>query len=249
MPSYPNVFVGPLTAGGYRVDMFHGNYGDFFGRTGAFHRMGFSHFYDMTAMGLTHVGWGAPDHEVLAFQQARIDSATAPYCGYFITMSSHEPFNFVDTYFATRRFREIRDERTRRYFTCLAYVDSVVTGFAERIHRERPNAYVFIFGDHCPRVESRHFRDASLRHEGTSIEFVPLYVLTPDNRARTERTRAASLLDLSPTLLRAAGVGFSMTTWGQDLLGDTLDNAIPFRDKTYSRTELYRLVDKHLRGL
>jgi hypothetical protein len=51
--------------------------------------MGFGRFYDMPAMGLEQVVWGAPDHEVLRFMRSRIDSTTGPYCDYYISMSSH----------------------------------------------------------------------------------------------------------------------------------------------------------------
>lgn len=246
MATYPNALVKPLTNAGYRVDMFHGNYGDYFGRNGVFHRMGFSHFYDMPAMGLNHVGWGAPDHQVLSFLHSRLDSATTPYCAYFITMSSHEPFIFVDNYYSNPRFRSVRDERTRHYFTSLAYVDSLVADHVTRLRSRRPNTYVFVFGDHSPRVASRDFREASLRHEGATFEFVPIYVLGPGVRPRTERARAASLLDIAPTLLRAAGVEFAITTWGQDLLSDTLTNQVPFRGDIHSREELFALAKRHL---
>jgi arylsulfatase A-like enzyme len=162
-------------------------------------------------------------------------------------MSSHEPFIFVDNYFSTSRFAGVRDERTRHYFTSLAYVDSVVCGYVEQLLRLRPDTYVFIFGDHAPRVASRDFRQASLRHEGVTMEFVPVCVITPDRRVRVERSRAASLLDIAPTLLASAGVSYAITTWGQNLLGDSLTAQVPFRDRTYDRRALFRLVDTYLK--
>jgi hypothetical protein len=41
-------------------------------------------------------------------------------------------------------------------------------------------------------------------------------------------------------------VPFEITTWGQDLLSDSLTNPVPFRNATYSREQLFKLARHHV---
>jgi lipoteichoic acid synthase len=135
----------------------------------------------------------------------------------------------------------------RRYFTCMAYVDSTLQAFVGGVRKANPRATVFIFGDHIPQLRSHSYHEALARVDERRLEFVPLFILTPDNRIHVEKKRAASLLDIAPTLLAASGVPYHLTTWGQDLLSDSLTALVPFRGRTYSRERLYQIADAAVR--
>ena len=75
------------------------------------------------------------------------------------------------------------------------------------------------------------------------FEFVPLIISTPDNKKFKETNSVASFLDISPTILSAAGIEFTVKTNGVNLLDlpDELPE-IPFKEKLQDRSELYERI-------
>jgi len=246
--NFPNSVIKRFTKNKYDVEIFHGNRGDYFNRKIAFRKMGFPEFYDMNDMKLKEVVWGAPDENVLNFMTGKLKTAKQPFFFYIITMSSHEPFTFIEPYFRTKKFDGIKDARSKNYLTCLAYVDGVLKKFIGMIQSQYPDTYIIIFGDHTPGIFKGYYRQASLRFNDIYFEFVPLFIITPDNRVHYEKKRAVSFLDIAPTILAASNRPYEIKSFGMDLLADTAEwKPVPFRGQLYKREFLYKMISQELK--
>jgi lipoteichoic acid synthase len=196
-------------------------------------------------MHLKEVVWGAPDGDVMKKVLKKVHDSPKPFYYHFITMSSHEPFIFVEPYYSTKKFKTLNDKLAKRYYTCISYVDSVVYKFVNDIRHERPNTVFFIYGDHTPAIkDSKIYRQAGYKNDGLYFEFVPLIIITPDNKQHFEKKMAVSFLDIAPTVLESANIPYSISSLGENLLDpDSLKEEIPYRGVTFKRNELFKTVD------
>jgi len=243
--NYPNSFVKQLDTGGYETVAYHGNTGSYYNRSVAFRKMGFDNFYDIGKMKLKESGWGAPDHEVYDFVLKNTAGLKKPFFDYIITMSSHMPFENTAGYYENDRYDDISDDVVRNYYTAMSYVDQSIRDFTDKIIMEYPDTYILIWGDHTPGIESEDYTQASYTSEGDYYEFVPFIMQTPDGKAYNENRDSASFLDIAPTILDAAGIGYSYRTDGIDLIAppEKLPE-IPFKGNSHSRAELFDNITK-----
>jgi hypothetical protein len=74
---------------------------------------------------------------------------------------------------------------------------------------------------------------------------VPLFILLPENTVYTERSYAASFLDIGPTILAASHCSGQIRSHGQNLLSLPLhDKEVPYRNAAFSRKELFAQIAK-----
>jgi phosphoglycerol transferase MdoB-like AlkP superfamily enzyme len=240
---YINSMAKQMSAHGYAVMAFHGNKGSYFNRTAAFKKMGFDRFFDLDAMGLHEIGWGAPDKAVFDFVSGRLRLQKEPFFYYVITMSSHEPFTLTKPYYQDNLFAGVRNERTRDYFNAISYVDRQIGEFVRTVRTLRPNTYIFIMGDHTPVIPRDVYKRASFVFDGRQFEFVPHFIITPDNRVFREDKLAASFVDIAPTVLAAAGTPYSIRSFGTNLLSVPIGNtAVNYCGAAYLRADLFRRI-------
>ena len=241
--TYPNSLVKQFRNNNYDCFAFHGNAGNYFNRDDAFSLMGFSKYYDIVKMFLKHVGWGAPDKDVLDFATDKILKNKKPTFSYIITMTSHASFKSVYNYYTNHDYDNINDEVVKNYFNSVSYVDKTLEEFVTNIREQNPNTYVLIWGDHTPAINKPDYSQASLSYDGKYFEFIPLFILTPDNLVYRENSRVASFLDIAPTILELSGIKYNYKTDGDNLLDfDNHDSKIPFKGNYYSKSDLFNLI-------
>lgn len=239
----PNSFIKRLKESSYEAYAFHGNVGRYYNRDIAFRSFGFDEFYDIAEMGMADVGWGAPDDKVFGFALDKAAAAQGPVLSYVITMSSHGPFTNVLNYYHNSLFDDIQDKKLKDYYNSMAYVDKCIKDYVESIRDRYDDAYIFIFGDHPPQINNSGFNEASLKMNDRTYEFVPLFIITPDNMKYSEQEYAASFLDIAPTVLNASGAPYSILSDGADLLDpDKKPGNIPHRGLLIDRAELYEKI-------
>lgn len=245
----PNSFVRQLTGSAYRAYAFHGNIGRYYNRDIAFRSFGFEEFYDIDKMKLNDVGWGAPDDKVYEFALNKAKESESPVLSYVITMSSHGPFTNVSNYYTNAIFKNIGDKKLRSYYNSMAYVDKSIKDYVRAIRDNFDNAFIFIFGDHTPQVQNKLFKESYIFIDNKRYEFVPLFVLTPDNKVYREEQIVASLLDISPTILNLSGVKYNIRSNGIDLLnpGNVMPGKIPYRGSNWDRKVLFKYIADALR--
>ena len=242
--SYPNSMVKQLSKQSYGVFAFHGNTGSFYKRSKNFKHMGFDMFYDISEMGLKEEGWGASDKDVFTYVLNELQSAKKPFFYYVITMSSHEPFKNVTRYYHNVLFDEVRPALTRDYFNSMSYVDTVLKDFVSAVRNTSKNAYIFIYGDHTPYLINKgSYKRAFAEIEDNGFEFVPLFIVTPDEKVFYEKSKVASFLDLAPTVLFVTGLSFKIRSDGINLLETPITDAeIPYKGTLYSRELLFNFA-------
>lgn len=242
---FPNALPKRFTRASCDVAIYHGNKGEYFNRRIAFRKMGFPAFYDIDDMKIKEVAWGAPDGDVLNFVSNQVVRTTSPFYYHIITMSSHEPFTFVESYYSTKKFKTISDPIVKNYFTCISYVDSVVAKFVQDVQHARPNTIFLIYGDHTPAIKNnKTYTQAAYKDEGLYFEFVPLIIITPDRKNHFEKKNAASFLDIAPTALEGSGSPYEISSLGQNLLQpDSIEHKIPYRGITFSRKSLFKKIN------
>ena len=242
---YPNSLLKRCAANGYSVLAFHGNRGEYFNRNSAFKKMGFRKFYDMFAMGVPEIGWGATDESVFDFVKTQLSRESPPFFNYVITMSSHEPFIFVKPYHHKKAFDDIKDGAKRNYLNSISYVDHVLAKFIPFVKATYPNTVIFIYGDHTPTMPKCSYTKAMLEMDQRLFEFVPLFIVTPEKTVYRERTYAASFLDIAPTVLAASRCSGSIGTHGLNLLErPTQEKEVPHRLGIYSRKALFAMISR-----
>jgi lipoteichoic acid synthase len=193
----------------YDTAAFHNNVGSFFGRDKNFPKIGFKEFFDLRKMRLKEQGWGASDGDVFNFVKGRLQAEREPFFYYVITMSSHEPFNFVGRYFHDPRFDDIERTVVKDYFNSFSYVDKCLEDLVTYAKNNLKNTYIFIIGDHPSALGFSYL---------FSKDFVPLFIITPDSRIYSEPGRVISTFDLAATLLFASKTSFSIESQGVNLL-------------------------------
>lgn len=217
--NYPNSVLRRFHCAGFRCSSFHGNDGSSWSRDAAYPRMGYDDFWDIARMHLPRKGWGAPDGDTFNWVAARLagNAESGPQFVHVITMSSHYPYNSVEEYYRNPVFDTCADPVVRRYFNSMNYVDACLEKLVTALRRRNDGAIV-ILGDHTPpRIAGNEFCASKLELDGKKLEFVPLFLVSPDVTPHTETRFAASFLDVAPTLLSLAGVPCSYATTGVDL--------------------------------
>lgn len=242
---YPNSIVRQLAGNSYSTIAFHGNVGSYFDRDSAYIRMGYRHLADMEEMGLKHIGWGAPDRDVFNYAENQLKNEKEPFFAYTITMTSHGPFTNANNYYNNSNYDDVQDKTSRNYMNSMSYVDQSLEDYVNYIRANFKNTYILIWGDHTPNISNDDYRQASFNDGNNYYEFVPLIIVTPDNKIYKENEIAASFLDVAPTIANASGIPYSIRSDGIDLLNRSdYTPKIPFNGGMEDRSYLFDRASK-----
>jgi phosphoglycerol transferase MdoB-like AlkP superfamily enzyme len=243
---YPNSAISKLSKASYDTMAFHGNVGTFYNRNIALSKMGFKKFYDISAMNYDDEGWGAPDDKVFSFALNKLKGSKQPFISYIITMTSHGPFESARNYYNNPLYDDIETELVRDYFNSFSYVDESIKNFVTEVQDKYPNTYVIIYGDHTPNLNSEDFFQASFIDGDKYFEFVPLFIITPDKQKRIEDSVVASFLDISPTILSASKIPFTVFSDGSNLLQKNIYyQNIPLKGDSFDRAWLFDKISNY----
>ena len=155
-------------------------------------------------------------------------------------MTSHGPFNNARNYYNNKLYDDISDNMVKDYFNSMSYVDESIKNYIANIKVNNKNTYILIWGDHTPHIDTSLYKEASYTYDKEYFEFVPLIIMTPDNKVYKEEKKVASFLDISSTVLFSSGIAFELNSNGQNLIGSNeLTNKIPFKGNNYDRETLF----------
>ena len=120
-------------------------------------------------------------------------------------------------------------------------MDQSIKNYVQEIQKSFKNSYIIIYGDHTPGINSNIYKQASFNMDGRYFEFVPMFVITPDGQTHKETSKAASFIDVSPTVLQTSGISFDLKSNGQNLTLPVInDDNLPFKGGSYSRSLLFK---------
>lgn len=161
---YENTLPQKLRTSGYFTTAYHGIHGDFFNTKDAFTKMGFeqlSFLEDMRGQpGVEVAWWGIKDCDL--FEIAGGDWREQRNFQFFITMTSHTPFNQLRP--SENLFIAQPANTAERYYNSIHYADRCIADYVAGLPEETT---VIIYGDH----ESGILQPAGELHSGT--EYVP----------------------------------------------------------------------------
>ncbi len=246
--NFPNSFIKQLTKAGYETKAFHNNYTHFFNRDIIFQRYGFLNYFGLENTELKSEGvWGASDEALFNLVKNNLKNQKEPFYYHIITVTSHSPFTDVYNYYHNQRYNQIGSATLRGYFNSISYVDKQLENFVEHLRKNFPFTYIFIYGDHTPAhahgIIGEGYRPSVLKEQGRTLEFVPLFIITPENDVYKEKEKAVSFLDIAPTMLCSAGIDFDMKSRGEDMLGEK-KKTIPFQGLEFPRAWFFRQLER-----
>lgn len=213
---YPNSL--PHLLADYDSVSFHGNNDTNFDRNITHRNMGFSDMVGMDRMGYPQQGWGISDEDFFTFVLSRIPEAKEPFLYYLITMSTHGPFTNVLNYHQVSKLDGVAENNERNYLLSINYLDGVLESFITSFLEIAPDTVIMIYGDHTVDPGGSVYKaESRFRLDGSTIETVPLFILTPDGTRYRDDSSVASFLDLSATLALLSGRGGALKTLGQPL--------------------------------
>ncbi len=201
---------------GYSAQAFHGNEKTFFYRHKAFPELGFDTFYgredfsfEDKVMDVKNTGLGLNDYDFFLQSLDFLKEAEQPFFAFFITVTSHTPFDFYPPWQTVPEFSDVNNELVRDYFNSIAFVDKSLRMFFEKLEDLGldENTLILVYSDHESGIEKEEYsskRNFILKSGLKPPENIPLFIIHPDIAPGVVKTEG-STTDLAPTILDICG--------------------------------------------
>lgn len=208
--------VNILNEKNYSTLAFHGNDKKFFHRHKAFPELGFDTFYskedfsfDETVMHGRHDTFGINDYDFFLQSFNYLAAAESPIFSFFITVTSHTPFDFYPVDHAQDKFQDVQDPLVRDYFRSISFVDESIRMFFNKLNELNlfEDTLIVIYSDHQSGVEGNGYtshRAFRLQRPVKAPESIPLFIIHPDIEPEII-TKEGTTTDLAPTILGLLG--------------------------------------------
>ncbi len=207
--------VDVLNNAGYKTLAFHNYAGDFFNRKTAFTDLGFDQSYFETDYSTddlemeTKNNLRISDYDFFKQTLDYLEDAEEPFFSFFITVSSHNPFDYYPESEEVAAFNQLEDKLVKDLFNSFAFFDSSLKMFINQLDERglKDNTLIIIYADHeslINRDEYSSGRDYNLTRNLKKPEHVPLFIIHPEIQNKIDE-RAVSILDLAPTILDLLG--------------------------------------------
>ena len=200
----------------YSTLAFHGNDKKFFHRHKAFLELGFDTFYskedfsfDDTVMQGRHNTFGINDYDFFLQSLDYFKATDSPSLSFFITVTSHTPFDFYPADYRKDEFSDVQDPLVRDYFRSMSFVDTSIEMFFNKLQdmNSFEDTLVVIYSDHESGVQGSGYssqRDFRLQKPVKAPESVPLFIIHLDIEPEII-TKEGTTTDLAPTILGLLG--------------------------------------------
>lgn len=143
--SLPNI----LNSRGYSTYVFHANKPSYWNRNEMYKSVGFRNFISSNKFDQDDIiGWGLSDKSMFRQAVDKIDTSN-PFYGFFITLSSHHPYNYF-TDFDNFDVTGCNNEMAANYMKAANYVDQAIGEFFDMLKQKGlyDNSVIVIYGDH-----------------------------------------------------------------------------------------------------
>lgn len=206
-----------LNEQGYSTLAFHGNDREFFHRNKAFPELGFDRFYarddyslEDTYMEVEKTTLGINDYDFFKQSLDFIDQTEQPFFGFFITVTSHTPFDFYPPEEQVEAFKDIDNQLVEDFFHSIAFTDKALEMFFSELEARglKEDTLFLIYSDHESAIEEEEytsFRDFNLERNIKQPHHIPLIIKHPDIEPGIINT-TGTITDLAPTILDLLGI-------------------------------------------
>ncbi len=201
---------------GYQTYAFHSNDKRFFHRHRAFPDLGFDKFYSQKDFPLEKnllvnykSDFGTNDYDFFIQSADYLKEAESPFFAFFITATSHTPFDFYPLDQDKEQFRDIDNDLVRDYFKSMSFVDKSLKRFFRELRALSlfEDTLFIIYSDHESTIDTENYsskRKFVLKKEVKAPENIPLFIIHSDIEPAVlneEGTHA----DIAPTILDLLG--------------------------------------------
>ena len=239
---------------GYSSYVFHANNPSFWNRTEMYKAVGFDKFISSRDLVIDEqLGWGLGDKSFLRQSLEKIDPSV-PFYGFFITLSSHHPYNYFDDYdgFDVGAYE---DTMTGNYVKAANYVDQAMGMFLEDLKRRGlyDNSVIVIYGDHHAILKDQTEMLKDLigfefsEYNWTKIHKTPCFIRFPGMEETGVNSTICGEIDLLPTIANLMGFDAPYAL-GKDIFNTEKGYAV-LRDSSVITDEfLYSASDGNVYG-
>lgn len=210
-----NSLVKVLKKRNFDILAFHNNKEEFFYRNKGFPEMGFDKFYhrDYFTTENAEVGedsyLGINDFDFFNQSIKYLKRASDPFLAFYITVTSHTPFDFYPEEYSLDVFKDIQTPIVRDYFNSVHFTDQSLKNFFKKLKQENlfDNTIFVIYSDHGSDINKKTYslsKEFNITANTELPEKIPLMIYHPDlNYKRI--SKAGSHTDIAPTLLDLLG--------------------------------------------
>lgn len=210
-----NSLVQVLKKRNYQTLAFHGNEGEFFYRNKGYPEMGFDKFYHRDAFSTEKAEikkesyLGINDYDFFEQSLEFLEEAEKPFFAFFITVTSHTPFDFYPEEFARAEFAELKPAIVKDYFNSVYFTDQALRNFFTGL-RERglyQNTLFVLYSDHSSDLNKESYNSGDnfiMEANAKEPENIPLMIYHPAIEA-DEISKTGTHTDIAPTILDLMG--------------------------------------------
>lgn len=197
---------------GYTTYVSHANEPSFWNRTEMYKSLGFDKFINSKNLNIDeYLGWGLSDKSFLKQTMEKIDTSK-PFYGFFITLSSHHPFNAFQDYtgFDTGKYE---DTFLGNYIKAISYVDEALGEFFNDLKRRGlyDNSVIVLYGDHAAmQKDQADVLKEFIGFENNDFNWLrlqktPCFIRFPGMDNTGAKTLTAGEIDILPTIANLMG--------------------------------------------
>lgn len=197
---------------GYTTYVSHANNPSFWNRTEIYKALGFDKFINSTNLSIDeYIGWGLSDKSFFRQTLGKIDTSK-PFYGFFITLSSHYPFNFFEDYHGFN-VGKYEDTFIGNYIKSVSYVDEAIGEFFNDLKQRGlyDNSVIVIYGDHSaiPKDQSDVLKDiigyTKNNFNWLMLQRTPCFIRFPGMDKTGAQKVTGGEIDILPTIANLMG--------------------------------------------
>ncbi|MGM0547842.1 MAG: LTA synthase family protein, partial [Bacillota bacterium] len=226
----------------YQILAFHNNKEEFFYRNKGYPELGFDKFYHREDFSTenaqigTESYLGINDFDFLDQAVSYLKNEEKPFFAFFITVSSHTPFDFYPAKYKKEEFADLKDPIVRDYFNSIYFTDQSLKHFFEKLKDNKlyENTMFVFYADHSSDIRKKSYNSGdSFNISGTfkEPENIPLMIFHPELE-KNSISKTGTHTDIAPTIFDL--LGYSKKPEG--FLGNSLltkkENPILFLHET-----------------
>lgn len=210
-----NSLVKVLKKRDYKVLAFHGNDGDFFYRNKGYSEMGFDRFYSRKDFTIKNAEIGEEsylginDYDLFDQSLQYLEQAEKKFFAFYITVTSHTPFDFYPERFSQAEFADLDPVIVRDYFNSVYFTDRSLKTFFDGLKEKGlyKNTLFVFYADHSSDLKKESYNSGNnfyLQSNVKEPENIPLMIFHPEIEADTIH-KIGTHTDIAPTILDIMG--------------------------------------------
>ena len=207
IPSLPRV----LNEAGYHTQSMHGFNGVFWHRAEAHEALGYDEMSFEEDLDLTEkIGWGWSDEVILQAAADRLVASDGPMFLHVITLTNHHPYDYI-----AQHRGEVPGTIEEEFLRSVAYVDSAIEGFMQRLEVEGilDDCLIVLYSDHDSAIDVKMEAHLDTFYPRLIADTVPLVMIGFD-RAPQRVDAIVGLQDVPVMVLEELGIAPPLTFLG-----------------------------------